>query len=78
MFKSLSNAAAEAFAANFSVDQIELMLEALERAASRHESMARFRPGVARRHDQKAEAMRKLHTQLLKIKAEKQHGRTVD
>jgi len=52
----------------FTIYQLELLLEALERAASRHESMSRFNPRAAKPHDDKAAAMRKLRTQLLKMK----------
>jgi hypothetical protein len=44
-----------------------LLIEALERAASRHESMARFNPRNTRPHDSIAAAMRKLRNRLLKL-----------
>jgi hypothetical protein len=53
---------------NFTITELELLLEALERAASRHESMARFNPRSARPHDDKAAAMRKLRNRLLRHK----------
>jgi len=48
----------------FTLSEIELLIEALTRAASRHESMARFNPPTAGPHDRKAEAMRKLKRKL--------------
>jgi hypothetical protein len=45
--------------------EIELLIEALARAASRHESMARNNPRAAGPHDRKALAMRKLKGKLL-------------
>jgi len=45
-------------------DEIELLLEALNRAASRHESYSRFNPRAAGPHDKKAAAMRKLRQRL--------------
>jgi hypothetical protein len=43
------------------------MIEALAKAASRHESQARWHGGgtVAREHDEKAAAMRKLRARLM-------------
>ena len=54
----------------FTVGELELLIEALERAASRHESEARYNPGNARAHDVKAEAMRKLRDRLKRNKIE--------
>ena len=50
----------------FSFDELELMIEALGRAASRHESEARFNPRNAQPHDDKAIAMRKLRVRLMR------------
>ncbi|HMF29545.1 MAG TPA: hypothetical protein VKE42_12270 [Candidatus Cybelea sp.] len=52
--------------------ELALLIEALERAASRHESMARAANNVANAnsHDGVAAAMRKLHTKLMKRKFE--------
>ena len=49
---------------------LELMIEALAKAASRHESQARWHGGgtVAREHDEKAAAMRKLRARLMVLK----------
>lgn len=54
---------------DFTIAEIGLLIEALERAASRHESEARFNPKAAKPHDEKAAAMRKLRTKLLKARA---------
>ena len=51
-----------------SFGEIALLLDALQRGASRHETMARFRPGVARAHDEMAAEMRKLHLRLIKAR----------
>jgi hypothetical protein len=48
--------------------EIDLLVEALMRAASRHESEARFNPRNAKVHDDKAIAMRKLRSKLLRAK----------
>ena len=51
---------------NLSVGDIALLVEAVNKAASRHESEARFSPHRAMPHDRKAEAMRALCAKLLK------------
>jgi hypothetical protein len=53
---------------NLTMAEIDLLSEALLRAASRHESEARFNPRNARPHDDKARAMRKLRIKLLQAK----------
>ena len=45
-------------------EEIVLLVEALARAASRHDSEARFYPRVAKPHKEKAKAMRELGTLL--------------
>jgi hypothetical protein len=50
----------------FTIAELNLLIEALSRAASRHESEARFNPKNARPHDDKAAAMRKLRHRLLR------------
>lgn len=55
-----------------SVTDIDLMLDALARAASRHESMARsVRAGgfSMGQHDRKAARMRELRVELMRMKA---------
>lgn len=54
----------------FSLREIELLLEALAKTASRHEAQARFNPRSARPHDETAAAMRALRGRLLKFKLE--------
>jgi hypothetical protein len=49
----------------FTVGEVDLMVEALELRARRHEAMARFNPRNAGPHDRKAEAMRKLRHRLI-------------
>ena len=48
------------------LDELELLIEALERAAARLESMGRAALNLhsGRQHDDKAAAMRKLHRKL--------------
>jgi hypothetical protein len=48
----------------FTVSEVELLIEALTRAALRHESMARDNPRAAGPHDRKAAAMLKLKSKL--------------
>lgn len=48
----------------FSSWELELLIEALSKAASRHESESRFNPRSAAPHDRKAAAMRKLRHKL--------------
>lgn len=58
---------------NLSIGEINLLLDALARAASRHESMAAsLRPGSfsVGEHDRKAQAMRKLRVKIMRIKAD--------
>jgi hypothetical protein len=52
--------------------QIDLICEALAKAASRHESQSSWLGGgwFARQHDDKAKAMRELRTWLLQMKEE--------
>jgi len=50
----------------FTISEVELLIEALEARASRHESMARANPFNAARHDRTAEAMRRLRARLIK------------
>jgi hypothetical protein len=52
----------------FTVTELELLIEALEKTASRHESEARYNPRNARPHDDKAVAMRELRNRLLRHK----------
>jgi hypothetical protein len=49
----------------FSSEEVQLLIEALARAASRHESQARWNPRGAKPHDDKAAKMRKLRTRLM-------------
>jgi hypothetical protein len=49
----------------FTHNEIDLLVEALGRAASRHESESRYNPRTAAPHDKKALAMRKLKGRLL-------------
>ena len=51
---------------SFNIAELDLIIEALEARAGRHESMARFSPRGAGPHDRKAEAMRKLAAKLHK------------
>ena len=59
---------------HFTVSELELLIEALERAASRHESMARYYIGRIPRsgtpHDKVAADMRKLRNKLQRQKME--------
>ena len=50
--------------AYFTIGERALLIEALRKSASRHESEARYNPQSARPHDLKAEAMRKLAKRL--------------
>jgi hypothetical protein len=54
----------------FNVRELDLLIEALSKAASRHESQAAFNPAGknAREHDEKAAGMRKLRTRLVRKK----------
>jgi hypothetical protein len=47
-------------------EEMNLITEALGRAASRHESEARFNPRNAAVHEKKAAKMRRLREQLLR------------
>jgi len=47
--------------------ELDLLIEALNHRASRHESMGRFNPRSAGPHDRTAKAMRKLETRLLQL-----------
>lgn len=58
------------FPFNMSLGEVNLLLEALEHRASRHESEARYRPRSAAAHDATAQAMRDLRLRLLKHKVE--------
>jgi hypothetical protein len=49
-----------------STGELDLLIEALARAASRHESFSRYNPRAAAPHDKKAAAMRKLQYRLNK------------
>lgn len=51
------------------LEQISLLVEALTRGASRHESEARYNPRNAKPHADKANAMRKLQVVLSRIGA---------
>ena len=55
---------------NFTISEFELLIEALEQRASRHESYSRYRPQSAAPHDRKATAMRKLRDRLMRLKIE--------
>lgn len=52
------------------LEDIDLMLDALARAASRHESLANRRPGTfaAHQHDETAAKQRALRFKLLRVK----------
>jgi hypothetical protein len=52
----------------FTMHEIELLLEALAKTASRHESQARYNPRAAWSHDRTAAQMRELRVKLLKLK----------
>jgi hypothetical protein len=54
----------------FTVQELDLIIEALERAASRHESEARYNPRGRNRpeHDRTAIVMRRLRARLMKLK----------
>lgn len=54
---------------DLTADDMTLLIEALERSASRHEAEARFNPRSAKPHDDKALAMRKLRNRLLASRA---------
>jgi hypothetical protein len=47
-------------------NEMRLLIEALGKAASRHDSEARFYPRSANAHDVAADAMRKLKTKLMR------------
>jgi hypothetical protein len=55
---------ADAVQVNLTATEIRLITEALGRAASRHESEARFNPRNAGTHDRKAAHMRELRVRL--------------
>lgn len=55
---------------NFTIFELDLIIEALEARAGRHESMARFNPRGAGPHDRKADAMRRLANKLKRTKTE--------
>ena len=59
------------------ISDLDLLIEALERAASRLESYARFNPRNARTHDDKAAAMRKLRNQFVREKVDRLSGESV-
>jgi len=48
---------------------LDLIIEALEARASRHESMSRANPRAAGPHDRAAAAMHKLRARLAKVAA---------
>ena len=50
---------------SFTVSEIELVVEALEHRASRHESYSRHNPRAAGPHDRKAAEMRDLRARLI-------------
>jgi hypothetical protein len=50
----------------FTSKELELLIEALQRSAGRHESEARFNPRNARPHEDKAAGMRKLRERLIR------------
>lgn len=50
------------------VAEIDLLLEALQARASRHDSMSRANPRGAGPHDKASEAMQKLKAKLTSIK----------
>jgi hypothetical protein len=54
----------------FTISEFELLIEALERSASRLESYGRFHPQRAGPHDRKAAAMRKLRARLMREQIE--------
>jgi hypothetical protein len=54
----------------FSLHELESLMEALVKAASRHESQARAAPRSAGEHDRKAADMRKLRGRIMKLKTE--------
>ena len=56
----------------FTLREIEVLLDALKTAASRHEAQARFRPHIAKKHDDIAAEMRKLQQRFLKLKVGRQ------
>ena len=47
--------------------ELDLLIEALNHRAARHESMSRFNPRGAGPHDRTAKAMRKLEGRLLQL-----------
>jgi hypothetical protein len=49
----------------FTIGELELVVEALEHRANRHEAMSRYSPRGAGPHDRKADAMRKLRRRLI-------------
>jgi hypothetical protein len=60
---------------NLKVVEIDLLAEALEMAASRHESMGHVTRGRFRyEHDEKANRMRALRVRLLKLRVEEMNG----
>ena len=60
---------------DFSISEINLVIEALQARASRHESMSRARPQTAGPHDRAAIAMRKLAQRLTKERDPSWDGR---
>ena len=48
----------------FTLKELDLLVDALRRAAARQESQARYNPRAAKRHDTKAEKFRKLITKI--------------
>ena len=52
-----------------SEQEIDLLTEALTKAASRHESESRYKPRAAAPHDKKAAAMRRLLHKLDEVTA---------
>jgi len=55
---------------NFSFHEIDVLLDALKLGAARHEAQARWRPHIARKHDERAKDMRSLQRRLLKRREE--------
>jgi len=55
---------------DLSVGEIHLLIEALARAAGRHETEARAKPRAAWAHERKADAMHQLRQKLLESKKE--------
>jgi hypothetical protein len=56
----------------FTLREIEVLLEALKGRAAWHETQARHRPHLAKRHNEMAAEMRKLQQRFLKLKVGRQ------